>query len=145
MEQARRALALDPTSDLAQFGIGWTDIQAGKISQAIPELQKAYTVRTSGYIVGLLGYAYAVTGDRTRARAVIAELWQESSRRFVSPLWPAIIYLGLGDRQRSLVGLEKAYEVRETWLENLKIDRIYDPLRSDPRFIKLLREVGLNE
>ena len=101
MEQARRALALDPTSDLAQFGIGWTDIQAGKISQAIPELQKAYTVRTSGYIVGLLGYAYAVTGDRTRARAVIAELWQESSRRFVSPLWPAIIYLGLGDRQRS--------------------------------------------
>jgi tetratricopeptide (TPR) repeat protein len=144
MQQARETLCLDPTSDFGWFGIGWTDIQAGNISPAIPELQKAYEIGSQAYVAGLLGYAYAATGERTRARAVIDELHQESSRRFISSLWPAIIYLGLGDRQRSLEGLERAYQVRDPCLGNLKIDSIYDPLRSDPRFIELLRKVGLD-
>jgi hypothetical protein len=77
---------------------------------------------------------------------VLEELRHRSTRRYVSQVWPAIIYLGLGDRQRSLQGLEKAYrvEARDPWLLGLKVDRIYDPLRSDPRFIKLLRQVGLD-
>ena len=49
MEQARRALDMDPTSDLAHFSIGSTDIQAGKVSQAIPELQKAYALASAGF------------------------------------------------------------------------------------------------
>jgi hypothetical protein len=76
---------------------------------------------------------------------VMQELQQESSRRFVSPLWQAIIYLGLGDRQRSLEGLERAYAAREPWLTMLRMDKIYDPLRSDPHFIELLRKVGLDK
>ena len=76
---------------------------------------------------------------------MIEELSKESTRRFVSPLWPAIIYLGFGDRERSLEGLERAYEAHDPWLLSLKVDRIYDPLRSDPRFIKLLRKVGLDK
>ena len=38
---ARKALDLDPTNSIAQWAIGWIDIQAGKFSDAIPELQKA--------------------------------------------------------------------------------------------------------
>jgi len=41
--------------------------------------------------------------------------------------------------------LEKAYEARSNWLTNLKMDRIFDPLRSDPRFIELLKKVGLDK
>jgi len=144
VEQARRALELDPPSDWARFFIGWIHLQAGKVGLALPEFQKAKEIGATGYETGYLGYAYAAAGDRTRAMAVMEELRQESSRRFVSPLWPAIIYLGLGDRERSLDGLEKAYNARDPWLSNLKIDKIYDPIRSDPRFIELLSKVGLD-
>jgi adenylate cyclase len=139
MEQARRGLDLDPTSYFAQYAVGYVDIQAGMISRAILELQKTTKIGSA-----YLGYAYAVSGDRSRAMGVLEELRQGSTRRYVSQVWPAIIYLGLGDRQRSLQGLEKAYEARDPWLGGLKVDRIYDPLRSDPRFIELLRKVGLD-
>jgi hypothetical protein len=69
---------------------------------------------------------------------------QISSRQFVSPFCTAIIYLGLGDKERALDGLEKAYEARSQWLTLLKVDKVYDPFRSDPRFIELLKKVGLN-
>jgi eukaryotic-like serine/threonine-protein kinase len=76
---------------------------------------------------------------------VLKDLNQQSSRSFVSPFWPAIIYLGLGDRQHCLDGLEKAYQVHDPWLLQLKMDRIFNQLRSDPRFIELLRELRLDK
>jgi tetratricopeptide (TPR) repeat protein len=142
MEQSHKALDLDPNS--AHWIVGWVNLQRGQFSQAIPELQKAYAIESTGSAAGYLGYAYASSGDRTRALALIEELRQESSRRFVSPLWPAIIYLSLGDRQRSLEGLEKAYEAHDPWVMQLKMDRVFDLLPSEPRFIQLLRKVGLD-
>jgi hypothetical protein len=44
MDEARKGSDPDPTSDLIQFFVGWTDIQASRISQAIPELRKAYEI-----------------------------------------------------------------------------------------------------
>jgi hypothetical protein len=76
---------------------------------------------------------------------MIAELNQMSSRRFVSPFCTAIIYLGLGDKRRAMEGLEKAYEARSVLLLLIKIDRMFDPLRSDPRFIELLKKVHLDK
>jgi hypothetical protein len=102
-------------------------------------------VADSPPFAGWLGYAYAAVGERTRAEAMIAELNQTSLRRFVSPFCTAIIYLGLGDKERALDGLEKSYEVRSQWLVFLKVDRVFDPLRSDPRFIELLKKVHLDK
>ena len=143
--QARKALELDPGFYEAQFNLGWTDIEAGKFNEAILELEKARTMNSPPFVAGYLGYAYAASGDRGKARAIIAELNQMSSRRFVSPFCIAIIYPGLGDKERALGGLEKAYEARSWWLAYLKVDKIYDPLRSEPRFIALLKKVGLDK
>jgi adenylate cyclase len=76
---------------------------------------------------------------------MIGELNQISPREFVSPYCTALIYLGLGDKPRALEGLEKAFEVRSQWLLMLKVDKMYDPLRSEPRFIALLKKVGLDK
>jgi len=59
-----------------------------------------------------LGYAYAAAGEHDKAEAMIAVLNQMSSRRFVSPFCTALVYLGLGDKERALDGLDKAYEAR---------------------------------
>ena len=143
--QSDKALELDPNVYLAHWNLGWADIEAGKFSAAIPELEKARAMDAPPFVTGFLGYADAAAGERARAEAMIAELNQMSSRRFVSPFCTAMIYLGLADQRRALEGLEKAYEVRSQWLATLKVDRVFDPLRSDPRFIELLKKVHLDK
>jgi hypothetical protein len=65
-----------------------------------------------------------------------------SSRRFVSPSRIAVIYVGLGDKERALDELEKTYEARSWSLLSLKMDNIFDRRRSEPRFIALLKKGG---
>jgi adenylate cyclase len=143
-EQYRKALELDPSFFFAQWGLGWTDVEAGKLKEAIAELEKAKAMESPPFVVGFLGYAYAAAGERAKAKAMLAELDQMASHRFVSPTCTALVYLGLGDKRRALDWLEKAYEVRSQWLPLLKVDRIFDLLRSEPRFIALQKKVGLN-
>jgi adenylate cyclase len=144
-EQVRKALELDPNSYYAHLFLGWIDIEAGKFNESLSELQKASAMDSPPAVAGWLGYAYAAAGERAKAEAMIAELNQMSSHRFVSPFCTAIIYLGLGDKRRALEGLEKAYEARSQFLVLLKVERMFDPLRSDPRFIELLKKVGLDK
>ncbi len=55
----------------------------------------------------------------------------------------AEIYTGLGEKHQALEWLEKTYEERSTALIYLKVDPVFDSLRSDPRFADLLRRIGL--
>jgi hypothetical protein len=57
----------------------------------------------------------------------------------------AIVYVGLGDRERAVAWLDKAYQDRSAFLIWLKVEPLFDPLRSDPGFQDLLRRVGLPE
>ncbi len=141
--QVRKGLDLDPESPYVRSLLGWIQIQAGRVEEAIPYLERARIPQAPPLITANLGFAYAAAGQRSKAQAVLAELNQMSKRRFVSPWCAAIVYLGLGDRQRALDGLEKAYEVRSQQLPMIKVDKIYDGLRSEPRFIALLKKVGL--
>jgi TolB-like protein/Tfp pilus assembly protein PilF len=145
-EQCREALQLDPEFYIAQFSLAWADVEAGKFHEAIPELEKVQAMASDPFIVGVssLGYAYAKSGDRAKAEAIMVELNQISSRRFVSPYCLALVYLGLGNKPRALDALEKAYEAHSQQLLFLKVDNIFDPLRADPRFVELLKNVGLN-
>jgi adenylate cyclase len=143
-EQCRKALELAPGFDSAQLMLADIDAHAGKFNQAITELEKALQLTSNRQLLlPALGYAYAKNGERGKAWAIVAELDQVSARRHISPFDTAIVYVGLGDKQRELDGLEKAYAVRSQWLTFLKVDTIWDPLRSDPRFIDLLKKVGL--
>jgi TolB-like protein/Tfp pilus assembly protein PilF len=141
--QARKALDLDPTNYFAQFMIGWIDLDSGKFSDAIPELEKAAaTTGASPYIAAFLGYSYGASGDRTRALAQIEVLNKRSLHGYVPPFSPAIVYLGIGDRERAMTGLEQAYASHSQMLGLLKMDKVFDPLRKDPRFIALLKKLN---
>jgi len=142
---AQQGVDLDPTSDFAQWQLGLVDMEAGNFGRAIVEFEKARRPEAIPYVEGWLGYAYAASGDRAKALAIIKQLDEVSSRRYVSPFSTAIIYLALGDKNRALTGLEKTYQVRSQWLFFLKVDKIFDPLRSEPRFIALLKKVGLDK
>ena len=57
----------------------------------------------------------------------------------------AIVYLGLGDRARALDYLERASDADSQWMIYLRGDRIFDPLRSEPRFAALMKKLGFEK
>ena len=74
----------------------------------------------------------------------IDELKRVSLRGEVTPFNLAIVQLGFGDRGRALDYLERAYASDSQWMGWLNKDRMFDPLRSEPRFQALLTRIGLN-
>jgi tetratricopeptide (TPR) repeat protein len=145
MDLGNKATDLDPAFFFSHFALGWIDIAAGKINAAIPELQKADSNGSPSWVAGWLGYAYGANGDRARALAVIAELNRKSLRGYVPPFNLALLYLGIGDRGRALDYLEQAHSAHVQWICWIKMDRVFDPLRKEPRFIALLKKVGLDK
>ncbi len=97
------------------------------------------------YVAAYLGYSYGASGDRTHAMAIIEELNKRSLHGYVPPFNPAIVYLGLGDRERALSCLEQAYAAHSQMLGFLKMDRMFDPLPKDPRFITLLKKLNFEK
>jgi len=139
-EQAKRASDLDPAYFFPQMAYGWIDIEAGKIHDAIPELRRAKAMESPAFVTAFLGYAYGASGDRARAMAEMEDLKRRSLHGHVLPFNLALVYIGLGDRERALDHLERAYASDSQWM-GLKNDRIFDPLRSEPRFVALMRKL----
>ncbi|HZO07049.1 MAG TPA: hypothetical protein VFB52_11740, partial [Solirubrobacterales bacterium] len=83
------------------------------------------------------------SGRRGEALRIINELEGQAARRQVSPVYIAKIYAGLGDKDRAFEWLRRGYAERSDHLVSLRVDPAYDSLRSDPRFVDLLRSVGL--
>ena len=112
--------------------------------EAIKELQKAIVIagRTSG-VLAVLGHAYAASGRQDEAQEILAELNEMSKNSYVSPYDLAVLYIGLGDKNRALQQLDKAYADRAGWIINLKVEPILDPIRTDPRFAELVRRMKL--
>jgi hypothetical protein len=104
-------------------------------------------VITQGHVwaVAQLGYTYAVAGRKPEARKMLDKLDQLSSQKFVPADAMAHIYAGLGKKGEAFEWLEKGYERHSLGLGgvDLKIDPVWDPLRSDPRFTDLLRRMNL--
>lgn len=110
--------------------------------ESIAEFEKALVI-SPGNTFGLssLGYAYAVTGRKAEALKVLDQLNEISKHKYVPALQMALIYTGLGEKDKAFEWLEKAYEARSIRL--FKAVPAFDPLRSDPRFQDLLQHMNL--
>jgi serine/threonine-protein kinase len=139
-EEAKRGAELDPEFFFPQLQFGWIDIQAGNAKAAIPALQKAVAMESPPFVIAWLGYAYGAAGDRNAALATIEQLKKKSVNGYVPQFNLAMIHLGLGDRDRALDLLEQASAADSQWMMYLKIDRIFDSLRADPRFVALMKK-----
>jgi len=89
----------------------------------------------------VLGYAYALAGDRVAGLQVLDQLHDRARRYDISSLHMAYVHVGLGNVDRAFEWLEKSYQERAGLLVFLKVEPIFDPLRSDPRFAELLRRL----
>jgi TolB-like protein/DNA-binding winged helix-turn-helix (wHTH) protein/Tfp pilus assembly protein PilF len=144
IEQGRKTLELDPN-----FGeTHWLNGQAYELKHINQEAGRELriAVELSGRrssCLAALAHFLAGSGDRQGALRILGELNKLSQRRFVSSDDKALIYIGLGDKERALEALEDAYKEGSYWMFTLQTDARWDPLRSDPRFQILVRRVGL--
>ena len=142
--QYQKTLEMDSTFALAQTLLGLAYLQQSRFKEAIALGKQTSAFRGgSPDAVACLGYAYAMSGNRLGATKILEHLAEQSQLRYVSPLNAAIVYLGLGDKDNAFKWLEKAYAERSPDLTTLEVDPIFKSLRSDPRFIDLLRRIGL--
>jgi len=141
MVQVRKTLELDPTSTLAHNLLGRCLLGKGDTAGAIAEFQQSKINITGAWYQGLLGYAYAISGDRPKAEQILRELEAQAKRQYVNSSAFAAIYLGLGEKEKALDWLDVAYENQESACWLLKVDPIYDSVRGEPRFQALVKKV----
>jgi tetratricopeptide (TPR) repeat protein len=135
---------MDPTSTLARHLLGCCLLWKGDTAGAIAEFQSSKIMITGAWYQGLLGYAYAVSGDRPKAEQMLRELEAMATRQYVNTTAFATIYLGLGEKQKALDWLEQSYLDQESACWYLKVDPIYEGLRNEPRFQAIVKKVGLD-
>jgi TolB-like protein/Flp pilus assembly protein TadD len=140
--QCRRALELDPDYMPARFNLGRALVETGKGGEAIGEFKKATRRREALYLAGL-GYAYARSAQQERARGVLAQLETLAGRKYVSAYERAKVHIGLGQEERAIEWLERAYAERAVGLVAVRVDPVFDSLHAHPRFEALWRRMGL--
>ena len=119
--------------------------QKGKLPEAIVEFQRAVELEPNNAETWSgLGHAYALSGKKAEAQKILDHLKEVSAHSWVAPYNIAVIYAGLGEKDRAFALLDQAYKDRSYYLATyLATDARMDSLRSDPRFAELRKRVGL--
>jgi TolB-like protein/Tfp pilus assembly protein PilF len=145
LEYCERMLAGDEHYFPAYDKIAEAYLQEDRFEEAIKALQKGAAISNGASIIrGKLGYAYARAGRREEAEKILRELEEDSKTKYVSPYAIAVVYCGLGEKDRAIDWLERACEERAGGVITIKIRPLWASLRSEPRFMKLVSKMGLN-
>lgn len=116
----------------------------GKYDLAVEALQRARELGGAlPSLLSALGEVLARAGRRAEGLSVLGELEALSKARWVPASCFAILHLGLGDHAAALTFLEAATDARELAVTALRVHPLYDPLRGEPRFERLLERIGL--
>ena len=144
LAQLQKTVQLDPTYIRGYEFLGLAYREKQMYPEAIEALKKAVSLQGKSY-EGLPDLACALIedGDRAEGLKILRSLEERSRKEFISPADLAMIYVALGDNQRALDLLEEARRQRSPALINhLKAGVEFRKLHADPRFQKLVREVG---
>ncbi|HEX5731700.1 MAG TPA: tetratricopeptide repeat protein [Blastocatellia bacterium] len=140
----RSAVETEASFYPAHFWLGQAYEKKGLYREAIASYEKAVSLSAgSPEALASLGHAYAASGETAKAQKVLDQLKTLSKRRYISPYFTALIYEGLGDKDRAIESLEKGLDERSRSMPFLKVDPMLDSLRIDLRFTELIERVGL--
>ena len=144
IQQYLKTLELDQNFAEARLWMGKCNLQKGMLEEAIADIQAARKDRENNpYGLGELGIAYALARKKDEAIDAIKNLEELSKQGYSTNSDLALIHFGLGDRDRTFEYLERAYEEKEDGVLWLKVDPCWDGIRSDPRYISLIKRMNL--
>ena len=143
IDQYQKSLQVDANFPIAHKGLAEVYTQKGMNDEAVAEIEKAIELSDrSIFILDDLGYVYARAGKKNEAIKVLQGLDKIAGDQYVPAYGRAVIYSALGDKEKTLRWLEKAYEERSP-LVYLKVDPAFDTFRNEERFTMLLDRMGL--
>jgi len=146
--QFQKALELSPSVAPIHAGLSWAYAKKQMYPQAVSEYDKVpdqdKAVRPENqFVAGGRGWVYGVSGRRTDALKIAREFKDLSAHAYVDFYWLGVIYAGLGDKDEAFRLLEKGYDQHSVSMPYLGVDVFWDGFHSDPRYLDLLRRIGL--
>ena len=142
LEESNKLLEMEPSFHKAHYFKGLALEQLGSIRDAVKALEKSYQLSGSTFMLSALGHACAVAGDRDKAVHILGTLKELSKSRYVAAYELGTIHVGLHEYEHALDCLERAYIERSGWIPYLPVDPTFAPLRSEPRFQRVLRSIS---
>jgi tetratricopeptide (TPR) repeat protein len=142
IEQLRKTAELDPHFGLAHAVLMTAYISNGMPNDALEEHQRMSALSRDPLSRAWLGWAFGVAGRREEAISILRELEQAAKSRYVPASAKALIYIGIRDYERALEAFELAFQAHDSTIIFLKVDPMFDGIRSDPRFQDLLRRMN---
>jgi eukaryotic-like serine/threonine-protein kinase len=141
--QYRKTLEMNPDFSEALFDLGKTFTAQGKYNEAVRMLERGLEVAgDDAGAIAQIAYVHRRTGRKPNAELALQSLQSLSTKRYVSPYFFAVAQLGASD-EAALDSLESAYQDRSFSIIYLDVDSRFDPLRSHPRYRRLLQRLGL--
>jgi TolB-like protein/Tfp pilus assembly protein PilF len=141
-----QTIDLEPNFPLAHLYLALSAAKPGAMETSIAESKKAMELmEAEPDPIAFYGYACARGGrgdEALRAHAMLEEL---AKKRFVSAFPMAVLHVGLGETAQALSALEEAYVERAGRLVYLRVEPVFDALRSEPRFKSLLVKLKIPE
>jgi adenylate cyclase len=138
-----KAKTLEEKEEMPYIFGGLCYMAKSMYDDAIKEMIRGTNFIENSNILGALGYAYGVAGKRNEALDSLQRLENLGESAFSPYTNRAVIFIGLREYDKALDFLERALGDGESWLALLCLTRIYDPIRSTPRFAKIMKEIGL--
>jgi tetratricopeptide (TPR) repeat protein len=143
VEQAKKTYDLDPNFIGGKNWLCHTYNMKGMYAESLAIAEKSLDSEMP--FLSNAGFAYAKTGQREKALAIV-ERWKEGEKRkYVMNYWVAVTYAALGDKDGAFAELEKAYRNHDWFLQRIKVDPFMDPLRGDPRFDEMVKRLNFPE
>ena len=145
VRELRSLLAINPDNTQALMMLGLTLVETGRFDEAIQALELGVSrSHRSPMMLGALAGVYGRAGHRAQAGRIVDELIALRKASYVTAGAFVFAYMGLGEYEQAFAWLERGYAERTSIMKFIKVNPIYDPVRTDPRFIDLVRRVGLD-
>jgi TolB-like protein/Tfp pilus assembly protein PilF len=146
LDQFRKTIDMDPNYASAHDNLAQAYFDMAKYDLWLAEWKKAATLNNDHELVAISEDAarvYAKSGSQASIGRVVELFKQLAQRRYVDPGSIAYDYAALGDKDQVFYWLEKGYSAKAESLQFIKVVRPMDPFRSDPRYLDLLKRMGL--
>lgn len=145
VQQLKKTIAIEPNFHVSHMNLGIAYTFKGDYEQAVNELQKARQLNEDPRVLARLGYVYGLMGKKAEGFEMLKVLREKSKQQYISPFRFALIYIGVGDKDKAFAELEKGYQDHSPECEYLTYEPAYDSIRSDQRFTDLVKKVGLQK
>src|SRR5580704_3625002 len=142
IEAQKVTLGVDPSFGVSYGYLGQALTEKHRFDEAIENLRKYVSLAPGeSSRKGMLAAAYGRAGKLNEVRDILAEFEQTSSQKYIDPYDWAMVYSALGEKEKTLDWLEKAFSERSGPVVNVAVHPQFSFLRKEPRFQKLVEQL----